>query len=408
MSSTQLPLASPHSTWEIFTTFLKLGCISFGGPIAHIGYFRQELVLKKQWLGEAQFGQLLAIAQFLPGPASSQLGFSLGLMHGGLRGGLAAFAGFTLPSALLLICFGLFLPHFDRNIAVPLIHSLKILALVVVANGLVGMFQTLCTDARTASIAGGAAAGMILFPTGYAQLLIILGGALLGWLWCRPTDQTHQNIRCRYSVRATVAILIIFSFLLLGFVVLNRPTVHTLSIAHRFYQAGSLVFGGGHVVLPVLQQSLVGQNWLSNEQFLAGYGAAQMIPGPMFSLSAYLGFMTTTEPIRWWYATVALIAIFLPGFLLMAAALPVWQRLGKFPTMGRMVIGVNAAVVGLLLAALYNPLWVSTIHQPPDLAIAILAFVLLRHWKVPILLIATCCLLGVLLLPQIVGGYGLN
>lgn len=386
---------------EVFLTFLKLGLTSFGGPIAHIGYFRAELVNKRQWITESQFSELFAICQFLPGPASSQLGFALGLLRAGWQGAFAAFIAFTLPSALFLIAFASLLPYLASDVGQAIIHGLKLVALVVVADAVINMFQKLCKQWATRFIALAALISLLALNDSWLQLAVIAGGALLGIMICQPQPiQTISDIKVHYGKKFALLLLATFGFLLFISIL---PTQNThMSIGQIFYRAGALVFGGGHVVLPLLQDAVVSNGMLSQETFLAGYGATQAIPGPMFSFSAYLGAMMPHEmQINWLNAALALIAIFLPGFLLISAALPIWQRLSSNPIAGKAITGINAAVIGLLTAALYNPIFTSSVHSIGDLLVGTIGLAMLLIWRLSPLWVIATCVLGSLLISTI-------
>ena len=378
---------------EVFLTFLKLGLTSFGGPVAHLGYFHKELVERKQWVSEAQYSQLLAICQFLPGPASSQLGFALGLFRGGWLGAIAAFLAFTLPSALLLIAFAAALPSLSGGIGEAAIHGLKLVACAVVADAVLGMSQKLCPDVLRRGIAIFAACVLMFSGSAAMQIVVVLAGAIAGiWLCKADSAIDGSSIRVSYGRKAGLALLIVF-FALLGSLSL-APQQSLLIIADAFYRAGALVFGGGHVVLPLLEESVVTTGWVSSEQFLAGYGATQAIPGPMFSFSAYLGAIVPSEFNSWITAAVALLFMFLPGFLLLLAVLPLWQSISSRPKAANAITGVNAAVVGLLGAALYDPIFVSGVESAKDMAIVIVAFGMLRVWKLSPLYVVLACVLA--------------
>ncbi|PLX97479.1 MAG: chromate ion family chromate transporter, partial [Desulfuromonas sp.] len=351
----------------VFYTFLKLGFTSFGGPVAHLGYFRKELVERRGWVSDSQFGQLLAICQFLPGPASSQLGFVLGLLRGGWPGALAAFLGFTLPSALLLLLFAALLPYLSGPIGLAAIHGLKLVACAVVADAVLGMFLKLCPDLPRRIIAVAAAGLLLLAGSAWLQLLVVLGGALAGLALCRTAAEERSDlIHPGYGKRFALTLLGVFAVLLLLFLAL--PAERGLfALAEAFYSAGALVFGGGHVVLPLLEESVVASGWVAQESFLAGYGASQAIPGPMFAFSAYLGALVPTGFPAWLGGAVALVFIFLPGFLLVAAVLPLWQAISRYRPTANAIVGVNAAVVGLLGAAFYDPILTSGIASVADL-----------------------------------------
>lgn len=378
---------------EVFMTFLKLGLTSFGGPIAHLGYFRLELVEKRKWVSESQFGQLLAICQFLPGPASSQLGFSLGLLRAGWLGALAAFLAFTAPSALLLIAFAVFLPHLSGAVGDAAIHGLKLVALAVVAQGVLGMLRQLCPDNQRVTIAAFAAVVLLVVGSATMQLLVVAGGAIAGVLLCRNVQpNAEDDLKLSYGARFGWFLLALFAALLIGLPLLASSNPEgAVAAADAFYRAGALVFGGGHVVLPLLEESVVAGGWIPQEQFLAGYGAAQAVPGPMFSFAAYLGMILPGDQGGIAGASVALLSIFVPGFLLAAGALPLWRLVSSGVVAARAIAGVNAAVVGLLGAALYDPIFVSAVRGPVDAAIGIVAFMLLITWRLsPLIVVAWC------------------
>lgn len=383
---------------EVFIAFLKLGLTSFGGPIAHLGYFRREFVERRRWLDDAAFTDLVGLCQFLPGPASSQLGFSIGLLRGGWLGGLAAWVGFTLPSVLLLIGFAAVAPDLSGPAGAGLIHGLKLVAVAVVAQAVWDMARRLCPDRRRAGIALIAVIAISTLSTVYAQLIVIALGAGLGLWLCRDaassgiTRSSALMQEVKISRAAGVIALVLFCVLLFGLPALTeRGAGHALGLFDAFYRSGALVFGGGHVVLPLLQQQTVATGWVASNDFLAGYGAAQAVPGPLFSFAAFLGWMNTGTPNHWTGAMLATVGIFLPGILLVLAALPFWQTLRARPSMAALLAGVNAAVVGLLAAALYNPVWTSAVVSTPDFAIAVIGFLLLARWKVPPLAVVVLC-----------------
>jgi chromate transporter len=385
--------ATTGSAREVFGAFLKLGLTSFGGPIAHIGYLRHEFVHRRAWVDEDQFAQLVAVCQFLPGPASSQLGFSIGLLRAGWLGAIAAFVAFTLPSALLLFVFAAFSPPLHGEMGAAAIHGLKLVAVVVVSHGLVGMASRLTPDLPRALIACGAMALVILTGNAWYQLAAIGAGGILGLWCCRDASAPAASLfAVRYGRRTALAALMVFAVLLtiaLGLRPATPPSVG--GVAAAFYQAGALVFGGGHVVLPLLQHSVVSPGWVSNDTFLAGYGAAQAVPGPMFTLAAFLGAEIPLGTLPLIGAGVALMAVFLPGFLLVTAVLPVWSRLSQRTWAGRAMAGVNAAVVGLLVAALYDPVWLQGVHSAGDFAIAAVGFALLATQRLPVLCVVAWC-----------------
>lgn len=378
---------------EVFLTFLKLGLTSFGGPIAHIGYFRTEIVERRRWVSAEQFAQLLAICQFMPGPASSQLGFSLGLLRAGSLGALAAFVAFTLPSVLLIVAFAAFLPFFSGPVGVAAVHGLKLVACAVVADAVLGMSQKLCPDVKRKTIAVLAAAALLIVSTALSQLAVVLVAAFIGVLFLRDlvVSDSGARITISYGPRVGAILLMIFTGLLLGLPFFATSEPEFASVAEAFYRAGALVFGGGHVVLPLLQDSVVSTGWVSSEQFLAGYGASQAIPGPMFSFSAYLGTVLSANGDVVLMATTALVFMFLPGFLLVAGILPFWGAVSHNPTVGRAIAGVNAAVVGLLGAALYDPIFTSGITNTLDLAIVLVALGSLVVWRVSPLIVVLWC-----------------
>lgn len=391
--------SGPHgSVTEVGTAFLKLGLSSFGGPIAHLGYFHREFVERRRWLDEEHFGQLLALCQFLPGPASSQLGFSLGLLRAGWMGGIAAFIGFTLPSALLLFVFAAWSSHLAGPWGQSAIHGLKLVAVAVVAQGVLGMARTLTPD-RSRALMAAAAAGLIAVSgSAWMQLLIVVGGAVLGpWLCRQVVARRGETFALHYGRRSGGTLLVFFGALLVTAVVVAPHLPPLAQVAGAFYRAGALVFGGGHVVLPLLKHAVVDPGWLSNDTFLAGYGAAQAVPGPMFTLSAFLGERLYGGQGGALGATVSLLVIFLPGLLLISGALPFWRALGARDGAARMLAGVNAVVVGLLAAALYDPVWVSAVHDAGDFAIALVAFTLLVAIRWPALAVVAWCVVASLL-----------
>ncbi len=388
------------SVANVFITFLKLGLTSFGGPIAHIGYFRKELIEKQQWANEHQFSQLLAICQFLPGPASSQLGFALGLMRAGWLGALAAFIAFTLPSALLLIGFASALPLLSNAVGVAIIHGLKLVAIAVVADAVYNMSKKLCPDNTRRVMALLATVALLLMQVAWAQILMIMAGAIAGILLCRDTESITGLINranpsvSKWNKRIALLLLSLFTTLLLAALLLQNQT-GLIAIGQGFYRAGALVFGGGHVVLPLLEDAVVNTGWVSNESFLAGYGASQAIPGPMFAFAAYLGaIIPNSNSIHWLSALVALIFMFLPGFLLIAAALPLWQSVANKPLASKAISGINAVVVGILAAALIDPIIISTITSIVDLIISGIALLLLVKWRSSPLIIVIWCVLA--------------
>lgn len=378
--------AAPRgSAGEVFRAFLKLGVTSFGGPIAHLGYFRDELVTRRKWIDEAGYADLVALCQFLPGPASSQVGFALGLLRGGPLGALAAWTAFTLPSALLLVLFGFGASAFDGLVGAGLLHGLKIVAVAVVAQAVWQMVRTLAPDRERASIAI-AAVLIVVSPAGsVGQIAALVVGGLAGLWLCRgAAAPTTRYLRFAVSKRVGAAALVLFILLLLLLPVLSAAvSSQGLALFDAFYRAGSLVFGGGHVVLPLLEAEVVQPDWVSQDAFLAGYGAAQAVPGPLFTFAAYIGAVMEPEPNGVAGATISLLAIFLPGFLLLIGTLPFWDAFRTQPLTQAAMRGANAAVVGILGAALYDPVWTSAIFGPYDFALGLAGFVLLTVWKIP-------------------------
>ena len=382
---------------EVILAFLTLGLTSFGGPVAHLGYFRDEFVVRRQWLDEQGYSDLVALCQFLPGPASSQVGMALGLRRAGWLGALAAWVGFTLPSALALILFAFGVLSGAGWEASGVVHGLKVMAVAVVAQAVWGMSKSLCPDRLRAGVAIGAALMVWLLPSPFIPVLVLVLGGLIGWrALSLPHLPAAQHQDCGVS-RTTGAVLL----MLCGLLLVALPAVAAWSDSYlwsalaSFYQAGSLVFGGGHVVLPMLQASVVPAGWVGNDAFLAGYGAAQAVPGPLFSFAAFLG-AVMPAPLGGWVGGLALLAaIFVPSFLLVAGALPYWENLRQRDGIQRVMAGVNAAVVGILGAALYDPVWTSAIHSTADVALALAAYGLLVFGRVsPVVVVALSVLVG--------------
>jgi chromate transporter len=390
------PAAVGGSAGEVLRVFLKLGLTSFGGPVAHLGYFRDELVVRRKWLGDAAYADLVALCQFLPGPASSQVGIAIGLSRAGLRGAFAAWLGFTLPSALAMILFAYGVDALGDTADAGWLRGLKIVAVAVVANAVWGMARTLSPDRERATLAVVAAAIVLFWPTSLGQIGAILLGAVSGALLMPSAagpPKTHLAVPI--SRRGAVLALALFFALLLGLPVLAAASDSmALRLLDSFYRAGSLVFGGGHVVLPLLQAEVVDPGWVTRDAFVAGYGAAQAVPGPLFTFAAYLGAVMRPAPNGWIGAALCLVAVFLPSFLLVVGALPFWETLRRHPLAQRALLGVNAAVVGLLLAALYHPVWTAGILTAGDYALAVLAFLLLFMWQTPPWLVVVLCALG--------------
>jgi chromate transporter len=385
---------------EVLLIFLKLGLSCFGGPIAHIGYFRDEFVVRRRWLDDQAYADLVALCQFLPGPASSQVGFSVGLMRAGYLGGAAAWTGFTLPSAILLVLFAYGAGNLHGAIGAGLLHGLKLVAVAIVAQAVWGMARTLCPDRERASIAAVAALIILFSGSSIAQIGAIAFGALAGLWLCRdgqPVQSGHVVVPVSRTVG--IAALIVFFVLLAGLPLLrNLGAGSGAELFDAFYRSGVLVFGGGHVVLPLLREAFVTPGWVSDDTFLAGYGAAQAVPGPLFTFAAYLGAVANPSPHGVPGAILGLIGIFLPGILVLLGALPFWDALRKKTGAQAMMRGVNAAVVGLLGAALYNPVWTSSVYAPGDFAIALTGFVLLTAWRAPPLVVVIVSAVGGVLL----------
>jgi len=369
---------------EVFAAFLKLGLTSFGGPIAHLGYYRDELVVRRQWLDESAFADLVALCQFLPGPASSQVGFSLGVLRGnGLWGGLAAWFAFTMPSALIMFAFAMGAAAFTGPVAEGFLHGLKLVAVAVIAQAIWGMSRTLTPDRTRAGIALGAIAIVVLFAGSFGQVAAIALGACAGLWLCRgEIAPVSGHLNFPVTPRAGVIALGLFAALLLiPPVVVSVSHSQGLALFDAFYRSGALVFGGGHVVLPLLQAQVVTPGWVSNEAFLAGYGLAQAVPGPLFTFAAYLGAVMGPSPNGIAGALIALVALLLPGMLLVYGMLPFWDAMRTRPNAQSAMRGTNAAVVGILGAALYNPVWTSAVATPRDFALALAGFLLLTVWK---------------------------
>lgn len=379
------PGAARQPVTTVFLTFLALGFTSFGGPVAHLGYFREAFVTRLRWIDERAYADLVALCQFLPGPASSQVGIGIGLAKAGLPGALAAWVGFTMPSAVALMLFGYGVVEFGDAMTGGVLHGLKVVAVAVVAQAVWGMAKTMCPDAPRVTLAVLAAAAVLAAPVPWMQVAVIAAGGLAGLVLMKAED-VADHIALDIPVGKGVAIvsLVLFFVLLGGLPLLSAAfPSQTLTLVDSFYRAGSLVFGGGHVVLPLLQSEVVPPGWVGNDLFLAGYGATQAVPGPLFTFAAYLGTVSASAPNGWAGALICLLAIFVPSFLLVIGALPFWDALRRRPTVRRALLGVNAAVVGLLLAALYSPVWTSGILSATDFALAMAAFTLLVFWKLP-------------------------
>ena len=369
----------------MFLIFLRLGLTSFGGPIAHLGYFRDAFVTRRRWLSERSYADLVALCQFLPGPASSQVGIALGLSRAGYGGALAAWLGFTLPSAVVLILLALGITRHSTAIPPGALHGLKVVAVAVVAQAVWGMARNLCTNAPRVAVMLLAACVALLQTSAWGQVGVILIAGMAGLLLFKPAPPTaHDALPVTISRRAGALWLSLFGLLLASLPILAQwlPTP-TLAVTDAFYRTGALVFGGGHVVLPLLQAEVVPRHWVSNDVFLAGYGAVQAMPGPLFTFAAFLGASMTQAPNGWLGGLLCLLAIFTPSFLLVLGALPFWESLRRSPRTQAALAGVNAAVVGLLLAALYQPVWTSAIFTAQDVALALIGLVALMVWKLP-------------------------
>ncbi len=379
----------------ILLAFARLGCMSFGGPVAHLGYFRAEFVERRRWLSEPDYADLVALCQFLPGPASSQTGFGIGLMRGGLLGGLAAWLGFTAPSAVLMVLFAYGVGRLAETAAgAGLLHGLKLVAVAIVAQAVLGMARNLCPDRARASIATVALVAMLAVPWPALQIAVIAGGGVAGWVLRPATASAAGGFVLPVSRRLGAGCLALFA-LLLAWTFVPVPAGPAALFA-AVYRVGALVFGGGHVVLPLLRDAVVAPGWVSEGAFLAGYGAAQAVPGPLFTFAAYLGAVSTMPPGGVAGAVVALLAIFLPGVLLLLGVWPFWQRLRGRAAAQAAMQGANAAVVGLLGAALYDPVWTGAVRVPLDFAVVATCFVLLVAWRTsPLPVVAFAALAGI-------------
>lgn len=379
---------------EIFFAFLRLGLTSFGGPVAHLAYFHREFVERRAWLDDDAYAELVALCQVLPGPASSQVGIGLGLLRGGIAGSLAAWLGFTLPSALALTALALVLR--DRGLAASIgaVHGLKVAAVAVVAQAVWSLGKKLCPDRPRLGLALAAGALSLLVPGSAAQLGAIVAGALVGALFLVPAEVPARQLRFDAAPGKMTGAALLLAFALLLFtapVLAHVYRIGALELFDRLYRSGALVFGGGHVVLPLLQAQFVESGLVDQSTFLAGYGAAQAVPGPLFTFAAYLGALSTTGPGGWIGAAIGVMAIFLPGYLLIVGVLPFWGSVRRHACVARALLGVNAAVVGLLLAAFYNPVWTSAIGSLGDLALAAVALALLQTGKAPPWLVVGGC-----------------
>lgn len=372
--------SSVKALLEILVVSTRLGLTSFGGPTAHLGYFHEEYVRRRKWMDEKSYADLVALSQFLPGPASSQVGIGIGVMRGGVFGGIVSFLGFTLPSVLLLILFALFLTEFDVANA-GWIHGLKIVAVAVVLHAIIGMAKSLTPDLNRKALALFALIITLLWPAAYTQVGVIIIAGVIGFLIYKNHNKDEAlSTSFPISKRFSATCLILFFGLLVLLPVIRETTgSYWIAMFDSFYRSGALVFGGGHVVLPLLEQEFVPTGWLSEAEFLAGYGATQAVPGPLFTFAAYIGAVMN----GWLGGLIATIAIFLPAFLLILGALPFWDQLRNNPNIKGAVMGVNAAVVGILISALYHPIWTSSILKPIDFALGAILFSMLTYWKLP-------------------------
>ena len=378
--------SSKLSAIQVLAIFLRLGLTSFGGPVAHLGYFRDEFVTRRKCVSEHDYADLVALCQFLPGPASSQVGMGIGISQAGIRGALAAWAGFTLPSAVALILFAYGVTTFQMAIAgVAWLHGLKVVAVAVVAQAIWGMAKSQCPDRIRGTAAILATVFMLAWPSSWGQIVVILLGGLFGLLFLKmETIPDHATLYVPISRKVALFAFILFASLLFFIPVLaSLVHNHAIALIDRFYRVGSLVFGGGHVVLPLLQAVSVKPGWISKDLFLAGYGAAQAVPGPLFTFSAYLGAVMQPIPSGWVGGIICLVSIFLPSLLLLVGILPFWDQLRRMKTIRCALMGVNAAVVGLLVAVFYDTVWLSGILSAKDFILGLVAFGLLSLWKIP-------------------------
>ncbi|MFS0781003.1 chromate efflux transporter [Bacillus sp. 1P06AnD] len=372
--------STEHSLIDILLVSMKLGFVSFGGPVAHLGYFHEEYIRRRKWMDEKRYADLVALCQFLPGPASSQVGIGIGVFRGGIVGGIVSFLGFTMPSVIALILFALILQGLNIDNA-GWIHGLKLAAVAIVAHAIIGMAQTLTPDIQRKTIALLALILTLLWQTVFTQVGVILLSAFIGYLLYNQNKETiHSKAQFPITKKGGVICLSLFFGLLFLLPIVREVTGSPwVALFDSFYRSGSLVFGGGHVVLPLLENEFVPTGLLSQEAFLAGYGATQAVPGPLFSFSAYLG----TAMYGWIGGLTATIAIFLPAFLLIIGTLPFWDSLRRNPQINGALLGVNAAVVGILISAFYHPIWTSAIIEPIDFAFGAVLFSMIVYWKLP-------------------------
>ena len=371
--------------FEVFNIFLRLGLTSFGGPIAHLSYFHDEFVMKRKWIDEHNYAELVSLCQFLPGPSSSQVGIAIGLLRAGAFGAFVAWVGFTLPSAIILVFFAWIIKNYGNYLNIGWLHGLKIAAVAVVAQAIYRMGVTLCPDKQRATIAVLSSVFAIFMPSTFAQVGIILFAGIIGWIFLNSesvTPHTPNKINMNKKI-AGFSLFIFFVILFLTPILVIYTHYDSLKLFDSFYRVGSLVFGGGHVVLPLLQSEVVSNGWVSNDEFMAGYGAAQALPGPLFTFAAYLGAISKVGPSSLISSFLCLFSIFLPSFLLIIGIIPFWEDLRKYNHIKNAILGINAAVVGLLLSAFYNPVWLNTVHSTIDFSLVLFAFLLLDFWKIP-------------------------
>ena len=392
---------SGSSSWAIFLAFLRLGLTSFGGPVAHLGYFRNEFVGRRQWLSDASFIDIVALCQFLPGPSSSQVGIAIGLLRGGWVGSIAAWLGFTMPSALLMIAFGYGISSLAAVGQSGAGHGLKVVAVAVVAQAVWGMAKTLCADRPRAMLAIACALMTLALPNALGQIGAILVSALAGMWFLTAADTSPSDQQLTSASRFAGGISLgVFVTLMAGVFVWQGTGATLPALLAGFWRTGALVFGGGHVVLPLLQSVVVPSGAIGNPDFLAGYGAAQAVPGPLFTFAAYLGTAMSTPLHGWLGGLVFLGAIFAPGYLLVVGVLPFWDDLRRYALVRAAMAGVNAGVVGILLSALYDPVWTTAIHSRADFGLALAAFGLLLYARASPLAVVMFTSVGGWLLPQ--------
>ncbi|MCW7461379.1 chromate efflux transporter [Leptospira limi] len=369
---------------QIFFTALKLGCTSFGGPIAHLSYFHDEYVTKKKWISAHAYTDLVALCQFLPGPASSQVGMAIGHSRAGILGAILSWIGFTLPSFLILVLFGLGLGTIDVSNHKHWLHGLKVVAVAVVAQAILGMGKKLCPDKERLTIAIITCVILLLYSSAVLQISLLIFSGLFGVYFLKSNETLpHEPIQTGKKLIGFLFLSLFFIFLFLFPLLRNVSNTTEVQYLDSFYRAGALVFGGGHVVLPLLQAEVVPTGWVSNDLFMAGYGLSNAIPGPLFAFSGYLGAVSSISPNGWYGAIICLVAAFLPSFLLIVGALPFWEQLRENLWIRKVMLGINASVVGILLAAFYNPVWTSAVYAPKDFALVVVGFLLLEFWKFP-------------------------